>query len=240
MTVINCLIVDDEPIARDILERYCDQLPYLKVVAKAANALEAKTFLQELDIDLLFLDINMPVLDGLSFLRTLRHPPAVIFTTAYREYALDAFDLAAVDYLLKPVSFDRFMIAVDKVLEKLQPEVAAGTVVAPPEQQQGEYLFIKSDGKIFRVGYNSLLYAEASGNYTRVVTDQQVILPAISFSSFVEQLPGSRFVRVHRSYIINISRISHIEGNRVYIGAKEIPIGSNYREGFLQQIGFRS
>lgn len=240
MTVQQCLIVDDEPIARDILVRYCQQLPYLHVVGTAGNAMEARAWLQQHPVDILFLDINMPVMDGLSFLKTLRNPPEVIFTTAYKEYALDAFDLSASDYLLKPFSLERFLMAVDKAMSKraIVPAPAANAVVADPRTD--DFIFIKAEGKIFRVLFDEILYAEASGNYTRVECVSISLLPSISFSSLEEQLPLSRFIRVHRSFIINKARIGHIEGNRVFIGAKEIPIGSNYKEDFLQQLGFRS
>lgn len=233
MIPLNCMIVDDEPIARAILVRYCQQLSYLKVVAEAGNALEAKALLQkEEPVDLIFLDINMPVLDGLSFLKTLRHPPAIIFTTAYRDYALDAFDLAATDYLLKPISLERFIVAVDKVLGKRRQ-------IALPDGAEAEgenYLFIKSDGKIFRVLFDEILYAEASGNYTRIAMVSQMLLPSMSFSAFEELLPAGKFIRVHRSFIINKSKIQHIEGNRLFVGEKEIPIGLNYKEEFMKKV----
>jgi DNA-binding LytR/AlgR family response regulator len=234
MTKYNCLIVDDEPIARSIIETYCGHLPYLQVTGSCGNAIEAKMFLQQQNIDILFLDINMPVMDGISLLKTLKIPPQVIFTTAYKEFAVDAFDLAAVDYLLKPFSFERFLIAVDKAVDKLR--VVEVPVVHRPEEEN--FIFIKADGKIYKILHDDLLYAEASGNYTRLVTAQNIFAPSMTFSSVEEMLPASLFLRVHRSFIINKSKISHIEGNRVFIGKNEIPIGSNYKEGFLKEIGF--
>ena len=232
MTNFSCLIVDDEPIARQIIETYCGHLNYLRVVASCGNALEAKTILQQNKVDILFLDINMPIMDGISFLKTLKIQPQVIFTTAYKEYAVDAFDLSAIDYLLKPFSFDRFIIAVDKALERLQAQ--------PPAASESEenYIFIKTDGKIFKVEYDDLLFAEANGNYTKIVTTQNTLLPAMTFSNFEELVPSAVFIRVHRSFIINKSKIGHIEGNRVFIGNTEIPIGSNYKESFLKELGF--
>ncbi|MDB5278437.1 MAG: DNA-binding response regulator [Ferruginibacter sp.] len=238
MNQINCLVVDDEPIARRIIETYCGHLPYLSVVTSCGTALEAKHVLQQQKIDILFLDINMPVLDGISFLKTLKVQPQVIFTTAYKEYALDAFDLAACDYLLKPFSLERFIIAVDKAVEKLQPQSL--TASEPVDTKSDDYIFIKTDGKIFKIQFNDLLYAEASGNYTKIVTTQQVLLPTMTFSNFEEQLPHNLFLRVHRSFIINKSKISHVEGNRVFINKTEIPIGINYKEAFLKELGFSS
>src|SRR5690349_17149781 len=150
MNKVNCLIVDDEPIAREIIQTYCRHLPYLNVVASCGNALEAKMVLQKEKVDIIFLDINMPVIDGMSFLKTMKNPPHVIFTTAYKEYALDAFDLAATDYLLKPFSLDRFIIAVDKAMEKIK---GPGDAVSPVTQEEN-YVFIKTEGKIFKVSFD--------------------------------------------------------------------------------------
>lgn len=234
MNKYNCLIVDDEPIARSIIETYCGHLPYLNVVASCGDAIEAKVILQQQSIDILFLDINMPVMDGISFLKTLKNPPQVIFTTAYKDFAIDAFDLAACDYLLKPFSLERFIIAIDKAVEKLRTQ---SPVRENNESKEDNFLFLKADGKIYKIMHNDLLFAEASGNYTKIVTTQQIYTPSLTFSSLEELLPISKFIRVHRSYIINKSRISHIEGNRVFINKTEIPIGSNYKEAFLKLIG---
>jgi len=235
MTDIRCLIADDEPIARDIILKYCSHLSHLQVVSVCENALQAKQVLLKEKIDLLFLDINMPVLDGISFIKTLRQPPQVIFTTAYREYALTAFDLDAVDYLLKPFSLDRFIVAVDKAIEKLnRPAIVSSSVSL--DESVNDALFIRTDNKIYRVLYRELIYAEASGNYTKVVTINQVLMPAITFTSFEQQLPATLFVRVHRSFIINKSKITFIEGNRVFLDKIELPIGSNYKEGFLKEL----
>jgi DNA-binding LytR/AlgR family response regulator len=235
MKQFNCLIVDDEPIARQIVETYCSHLPDLKVVASCTTVFEAKTFLQSHHIDILFLDINMPVLDGVSFLKTLKTPPQVIFTTAYKEYAIDAFDLAACDYLLKPFSLERFLIAVDKAMLSLKKPV----VDASQDTQSSNFIFIKAEGKIYKFFHSDILYAEASGNYTKFFTASQQLMAAMTFTSVEELLPKSLFIRVHRSFIINKSKIGHIEGNMVRIGTAEIPIGSNYRADFLKEIGMQ-
>lgn len=235
MDQIACLIVDDEPIARDIIRTYCGHLPYLRVAGECGSALEAKTALLGQKVDIVFLDINMPVIDGISFLKTLKSPPQVIFTTAYKEYAIDAFDLAACDYLLKPFSLERFIVAVDKAMEKIRP--AAAPLSEPAEMRGDDFIFVKTEGKIYKVMHDELLYAEASGNYTRIRTVQNTLSPAMTFSHFEELVPKSRFLRAHRSFIVNKSKIDHIEGNRVFISGTEIPIGSNYREQFLKQLG---
>lgn len=237
MTKYTCLIADDEPIAREIIEGYCKHLPQLEVVASCTNALEAKAVLEQQQVDILFLDINMPVLDGIAFLKTVREPPQVIFTTAYKEYAVNAFDLAACDYLLKPFSLERFIVAVDKAVGILSrpPAVPGSSAIA--EGKEDGYTFIRIDNKIYKVLYNDILFAEASGNYTKIVMKQQTLLPAMTFTAVEQQLPASRFIRVHRSFIINKEAISHIEGNRIFIGRIEIPIGSNYKETFLKDLG---
>ncbi len=228
---INCLVVDDEPIARQIIQTYCSHLPVLNITAVCGNALEAKAMIQSHDIQLIFLDINMPVLDGIAFLKTIKNPPQVIFTTAYKEFALEAFDLAACDYLLKPFSLERFIVAVDKALEKL------GIPGKPKQENTGDYIFVKAEGKIYKILFDELLFAEASGNYTKIVTAQHSLLPGMTFSSLEEVLPVSVFIRIHRSFIINKSKITHIEGNRVFINKHEIPIGNSYKETFLKSLG---
>ncbi|WP_426293354.1 LytR/AlgR family response regulator transcription factor [Dyadobacter endophyticus] len=238
MTQTDCLIVDDEPIAREIIRTYCAHLPYLRVAGECGSALEARTVLMQQKVDIVFLDINMPVMDGISFLKTLKTPPQIIFTTAYKEYAVDAFDLAACDYLLKPFSLERFIVAVDKAMEKLLP--TGNTFMDAGESKGDDFLFLRSDGKIYKVMHEDLLYAEANGNYTKVRTAQHTLLPAMTFSGFEGLVPKSKFLRIHRSFIINKSKIDHIEGNRVFIQNTEIPIGSNYREQFLKQIGLSS
>jgi DNA-binding LytR/AlgR family response regulator len=234
MKRLNCLIVDDEPIACDIIVHYCSHLPFLNVVAVCGNAFEARNILHDNQIDIIFLDIHMPVLDGLSFLKTLKQLPEIIFTTAYKEYAVDAFDLTACDYLLKPFSLERFIIAIDKAVDKLK---AVTSTVIPHEEILPEHFFIKAEGKIFKINYDELLYAEAKGNYTKVVTTNKNILPTISFSSFAELLESNVFVRVHRSFIINTSKVESIEGNTILINKVIIPIGSSYKESFLKCLG---
>jgi len=234
MRTFNCLIVDDEPIARDILLTYCGHLPSLHVSGVCGNGLEAKNILSETAIDILFLDIHLPVIDGISFFSTLKHPPQVIFTTAYKEYAVNAFDLDACDYLVKPFLLDRFIVAVDKAIERINSSSKKESI---KEARKDDSFFVRADGKIYNIKFNELLYAEAKGNYTSLVTNKSVVLPNMSFISVEKLLSPSIFIRVHRSFIINRSKITHLEGNRVFIGVNEIPIGSNYKESFLKALG---
>lgn len=229
---LKCIVVDDEPVARQIVEKYCSFLPEVEIVASCSNALEAKKIIENQSVDLVFLDINMPVLDGLSFMKTLRNPPEVIFTTAYKEYAHQAFDVNACDYLLKPFSLDRFIVAVDKAKERLSPQnqKMENTITEA-------FTFIKSEGKIYKILFDELKYAEASGNNVIIVTENMRITAPMTFTSFEELLPDSKFLRLHRSFIINKAKITLVEGNRVFIGSTEIPVGSKYRATFLREIG---
>lgn len=231
---IKCLIIDDEPIARKIVETYCGYLPELQIVASCQDALEAKQILQKDHVDVIFTDISMPVLNGLAFIKTLRQTPQVIFTTAYKEFAHEAFDISACDYLLKPFSLERFIMAVDKAKEKL---VKDSPGVQMPVTDS--FIYVRSEGKIFKVDFNALQYAEASGNHVKIVMDDRQLIASMTFASFEELLPRAKFIRVHRSYIINKSKISLIEGNRIVIGTMEIPIGANYRESFFLEIGIK-
>jgi DNA-binding LytR/AlgR family response regulator len=231
---IKALIVDDEAIARQIIATYCSHLADIELIGEAQNAFKAKAVIEEKQPDLVFLDINMPVLDGMAFVRTLKNPPQIIFTTAYKEFAHEAFDLQAVDYLLKPFSLDRFMVAIDKVKEKFKAKQLPAKVT---EEETEKFTFFKFDGKIHKIDFDNLLYAEAQGNNVKIVLVDSVMSPSFSLTTFEELLPKSVFVRIHRSFIVNKSKIKHIEGNRVFIRDSEIPIGANYREDFLKGLG---
>ena len=231
---IDCLIVDDEPVARSIIRNYCGHLPFLNVVAECGNALDAKSLLSDQHIDLLFLDIHMPVLSGIGFLNTLKTPPQVIFTTAYQEYAVNAFDLSACDYLLKPFSLERFIVAVDKAKEKLQQTSAKTSKSVAPD---ADHFFVKSEGKIYKINCADCLYAEARGNYTKIMTAEGPIETKMPFSAFARTLPAGIFLQTHRSFIINKDKIKLIEGNRIFIGQNEIPIGESYKQGLLMALG---
>lgn len=227
---INCLVVDDEPVARQIIQNYCKHLPDLQIKGLCKNAFEAKSMLQTHAIQLIFLDINLPALSGIAFLKTMSHPPEIIFTTAYKEYAVDAFDLAACDYLIKPFSLDRFMIAVDKAKTKLLGAAQINQVTI-------DSFYVKSDGKIYKILLNEFLFAEAHGNYTKIVTEQNTLLANISFSAFEESLPDSVCIRTHRSFIINKTKIKHLAGNRIFIAKHEIPVGTHYKEHLYKVLG---
>ncbi len=233
--MISCLIVDDEPVARSIIRNYCSHLSFLIIAGECGNALEAKDILLTTKVDLLFLDINMPVLNGISFLSTIKNPPLVIFTTAYDEYAVTAFDLAACDYLRKPFSLERFIIAVDKAREKLSP-----TILPAPGDASAAIAgscFIRSEGRLVNIHFDNCLYAEAQGNYTKVVMENKNIMTKMPLSALTELLPPATFIRVHRSFVINRTKINHLEGNRIFLTDREVPLAGAYRPALLKLIG---
>ena len=229
---MRCLIIDDEPIARQIVKTYCDYFKNIEVVAECENALQAMDYLRKEKIDVLFLDINMPVITGIDFLKTLTKPPAIIITTAYQQYALDGYELNITDYLLKPFSLERFIKAVNKV-NTLTPTL---TVI---EKTTSNTIFIKADSKVYRFETDNILYCEAQGNYTKIVTKGEVVEAYISLSKKEEQLTDACFVRCHRSFIINTKFVTTLENHRLHLGKYEIPIGSNYRENLFNVIGWK-
>lgn len=239
--MINVIIVDDEPLALDVLETYIDKIPDLNLVTKCSNALEANAALKEHDIDLMFLDIQMPQLTGIDFLRTLAKPPKVIFTTAYANYAVEGFELNAVDYLLKPISLDRFMKAVNKAQEQINLENKdAGSVASNSDSDGEDYIFVKADKKLIKVNYSDIVYIEGLKDYVIIRLNNNRIITLQTMKSLEQKLPSSTFKRIHRSYIVNIQKIQAVQGNMVEVieknQAKHLPIGKNYREELLQII----
>ncbi len=227
--MLRCLIVDDEPVAQGILERYIQQVDGLSLVARCKNALEANHWLQKAEVDLIFLDIEMPHLDGLNFLSTLINPPKVILTTAYREYALEGYELNVADYLLKPISLERFIKAVNKVADKLE-------IPEPPATPTGDYLYIKADKKMVQVYFKDILYIEGLSNYVRIFTSGKPIISYQKLSYLEGVLPQKDFFRCHRSYIVSSVNIRAYNSNCLEIGGAEIPIGGSYREATLERL----
>ena len=237
--MIKAIIVDDEPLAQDVLETYIEKMPQLELVAKCSNALEANVALQENEVDLMFLDIQMPQLTGTDFLKTLADPPLVIFTTAYPNYALEGFELDALDYLLKPISFERFMKAVNKAQSRYELKQKAGST-APAEEDSGDFIFVKADKKLVKINYDEVLYIEGLKDYVIIRMEKSRVITLQTMKSLEEKLPDSIFRRIHRSYILNVNKINAIVGNMVEVlekgQAKHIPIGKNYREELLELV----
>jgi DNA-binding LytR/AlgR family response regulator len=235
-----CLVVDDEPIARKIIVTYIEQMSLLTVAAECINALSTIEYLRiHPDIDIIFLDINMPNLSGLQLLRIVQPQQPVIFTTAYSEYAVESYELNAVDYLLKPFSFERFTKAVYKAINILSK---APATPSDPVNNTGQTIFIKSDGKNFPVDIEDILYCEAMKNYTMVMLENgKKLLPLIPISKFEVLLSeaGGEFIQIHRSFLVAVKHITAITPNHVLINKTEIPIGVQYKERFFKVIGFK-
>ncbi|MFA8432960.1 MAG: LytR/AlgR family response regulator transcription factor [Marinifilaceae bacterium] len=231
---LKCLVVDDEPLAQRVVEKYVGEIPFLEMVGKCSDAFEAMESLQELDVDLIFLDINMPRLSGINFLKTLKNPPLVIITTAYTEYALEGYELNVLDYLKKPFSFERFLLAAQKAQEKLM--MGSKSVPNVDTAEGLEYIFVKSNKKTFNVNLDSIVYIEALGDYVKIYTTEGHIVTYQSLKGIEKLLPSKRFYRIHKSYIVSLSRIKSIEGNMVNMPNATLPIGNNYKQGFFQKI----
>jgi DNA-binding LytR/AlgR family response regulator len=231
MNEVRCMIVDDEPLAREILKNHIAATPGLTLMKTCMNAAEAYEGIHQYPVDLIFLDIQMPVITGTEFLRSLRKPPLVIFTTAYHNYAVEGFELNSVDYLLKPITYDRFYQAFEKVKERMLSRIVQEPASAV------DYIFIKQDSKLIKVPFNNIRYIEAEKDFSMVHLSEKKILAGMHLKLFESMLPGHLFVRVHRSFIINLTRINSITGNIVELDKAEIPIGANYKDNLLKKLG---
>ena len=233
--MINVLIVDDEPLALDIIESHVEKIPELEIIQKCSNALEANEALNKHSIDLMFLDIQMPQLTGIELLKTLTNPPLVIFTTAYSEYAVEGFELNAVDYLLKPISFERFVTAVNKAKEKFKSQSSEISI-----NEDEQFVFVKADKKLIKVRFDDILYIEGLKDYVIIRQDTSRVITLQTMKTLEAKLNPGIFKRIHRSYIINLNKINAIVGNMVEITekgqTKHIPIGKNYRDELLQLV----
>lgn len=234
---MRCLIVDDEPLAHDVILKYISDVSFLSNIGQCYRATEALEFLSKNTVDLIFLDIRMPKLNGLDFLRTLQQRPLIIITSAYEEHALESFDLDVCDYLLKPFRFDRFLKAVNRALAEHTLKSTAGIARARslpnplpgPVTEPGQ-IYIKSDKKFVLLRLDEICYLESLGNYVKVWEEQRFLLTARTLSSFESQLPAENFVRIHKSYILNKKFVHYIEGNTVYLkNATQLPLGKNYK-----------
>ena len=220
--MIKYAIVDDEPIAHRIIEGFADKVSQLEKVGNCYDAFEALDLLRLKKVDLLFLDINMPKLSGFEFLNTLAKRPQIIITSAYKEFALEGYEFAVADYLLKPFSFERFIRAVNKVFD------SDGQVIGYNADTLVDHIFIKADKKQYRVLLNDIIYVEAAGNYSKVVLENETIITLKKISDF-EKMLSDNFIRIHNSFIVAKNKIKVIEGNQIYLGKHQVPIGQTYR-----------
>jgi DNA-binding LytR/AlgR family response regulator len=227
---ISCIIVDDEPASREIIEKYISDCSTLNLIASCRNAIEANELIIQEQIQLIFLDINMPKLSGIKFYKSLSNPPFVIFTTAYPEYAVEGFEVDAIDYLLKPFSFERFLKSVNKALNVINQKTNNNHV---------PFIVLKSNKKLFRVNINDINYLEALGDYVKVDYLNHSITVHETFQNLLIQFGESNLIRVHKSFAISLNKFDHVEGNMIKIKNKSIPIGQKYRSDFLKLIGSR-
>lgn len=228
---INCIIIDDEPLARKGLKEYIADVDFLKLVGEFDNPLKAADMIGRGEAQLLFLDIQMPKITGLEFFKTLQQPPPVIFTTAYPQYALEGFEVNALDYLVKPVSFDRFFKAVLKAKEYYEVRDTNSK-----EADATEYFFIKADNKLVKILFDEVLYVEALQNYVTIHTPAKKYMTYLTFKSVEDYLPADKFLKVHKSYIVAASKIDTIEGNDIRIGQQHIPISRNQKDEVMDKL----
>lgn len=225
---MNCIIIEDEPAAQSILENYISKNPSLCCVGILGDAFSAQAFLSEKPVDLIFLDINLPEMSGVSFLRSLVHPPLVIFTTAYSKYAVDGFDLEAVDFLLKPFSFERFCKAVNKALEKFNTRILT-TVTSK--------ITVRSGKKIYQLALDDILFVETCGDYVTIQCSAKKLVVHGTLKSWEEKLKSFTFLKIHRTTMVNLQKIDHLDGNLVCIGEHKLPISEPFKEQLLEQFG---
>lgn len=226
--MMKCIALDDEPLALEIIADFAAKAPFRMELTTFTNASRALGFLQQEQVDLIFLDIKMPDITGIQFIKSLKRPPMVIFTTAYEEYALDGYNLDVVDYLLKPIPFERFIKAVTKAEEY--------RYISAPRQPETDYIFVKTEYRIIKINLEDILYIEALKDYIKIYTANQPILTLKSLKSFETRLPKDKFMRVHRSYLVAMNKINSVERNTVMIANQSIPISEGYRDKFYDVI----
>jgi DNA-binding LytR/AlgR family response regulator len=233
MKKLSCIIVDDEPVARKILQEFTEQVPFLELNGKFESAVKAEEFLKSTPVDLIFLDIEMPKVSGLQLLKRLDCDSMVILTTAFPQYALDGYELDIIDYLLKPFALHRFLKAVHKAKDYFQMKGPSASALPP------SYIFIRSEKRIEKVELNDILYAEVLGNYLTVYTDRKKIIAYLTMKSLESQLSPVDFIKIHQSFLVNRSKIESVEGNEIKIGTRSLPISRNYRDTVMSLINQR-
>ncbi|SHH17478.1 two component transcriptional regulator, LytTR family [Chryseolinea serpens] len=235
MRKLSCIIVDDEPVARKILQEFTEQVPFLDLLGKFESAMKAEEFLKSHQPDIIFLDIEMPKVSGLQMLKRVNIESMVILTTAFPQYALDGYELDIIDYLLKPFALHRFLKAVQKAKDFYEMKNVPTANGTPPPS----YIFIKSEKRIEKVELSEILYAEVLGNYLTIYTDRKKIIAYLTMKSLENQLPPADFIKIHQSFLVNRSKIESVEGNDLMVGTKSLPISRNYRDGVTNLINQR-
>lgn len=237
MPAVKCLIVDDEPLARKLIAGHVEKIPGWTITAQCKNAVESYEILMKEKVDVLFLDINMPLINGLDFYRSLKNPPFLVFTTAYPEYAVEGFELEATDYLVKPITFERFLKAAERINEKILTD-NKNTLSSNSSEARytADYIFIKHFSKLVKVRFEDILFLEAQKDFVKFVLKTEELLAGMTMKEAEDLLPGSQFIRIHRSYIVAIHAITAMFGNTIEIGKYQIPIGANYKDEVMEKI----
>lgn len=233
---LRCLMVDDEPLAREVIKQYIEQIPSLALVGECSNAIQALTFLQLQPVDLIFLDILLPQLNGIDFLKTLKTPPQIIFTTAHPQYALEGYELNVVDYLLKPVRFDRFLKAVNKAMPIQNNKQLIEPAFREDENNKHSFVYFRADRKMVKIVLKDILYIESMKDYIKIITAHGTIITKQSISSVEAMLPEKEFLRIHRSYIVSLGKIKSFTNEVIAIEKAEIPIGRLYRNEVMKAL----
>lgn len=231
--VLDIMIIEDEPHAVSILEKYLKKIPNTRLRYIFSNPIEGLTALNQHRVDILFLDINLPEISGVDLLKTLANPPKVILTTAYPEYALEGYELEISDFLLKPFSFDRFLKSINKVIQQLELEKKVQQL---DQSTQQSHLFIRADRKLYQVPFKEIIMLQAYGDYVKVILEDKQILPKETLQRLATQLPEEQFMRIHRSYVVSLSKIEYLEGNQIRILGQLLPVGKPYREALLNKM----
>lgn len=233
-----CLIVDDEPLARDLIRGHVEKLENFEIVAECGDAMKALNVLREKQVDLIFMDIQMPQITGTEFLKTLNHPPKVIITTAYREYALEGFELDVVDYLLKPITFERFLKSVNKYYQMNKDDVQVNTGASAEKIAEESFIYVKENKKVVKILLSEISYIEGLSEYVQIFTNKRKIITKTSMTQMEEKLSGDHFLRIHKSYIVSIPKIEAFTANTIEILGKELPIGRSFKNAVLGALNF--
>jgi two-component system LytT family response regulator len=236
LRMINCVIIDDEPLAREGISSYVREVDFLRLVGACENPVELMKILDQQTVDLIFLDIQMPKMNGIDFLKIVQKPPMVIITTAFPTYALEGFQLNVLDYLLKPITFDRFFQSVNKAKDYYQLIKKSGAAGSEPQKAEADYFFIKCGTKYEKVFFDDILYVEGMQNYVTIYTRKGKYVTLLYLKNLEENLDKRNFIRVHKSYIVAINKIEGIEGNEIFIQSARVPISRNYRELVIQEV----
>jgi DNA-binding LytR/AlgR family response regulator len=233
-----CIIIDDEPLARDLMRNHISKLENFEIVAECGDAMKALQELRDKKVDIMFIDIEMPQITGIEFLKILKNPPKIIITSAYREYALDSFELDVVDYLLKPITFERFLKAVNKYYQETQEETVVNVPVSDGSQKEEPFIYVKENKRLIKVNLGEILYVEGLSEYVQIYTDRKKFITKTSMTNLEEKLPSDGFLRIHKSFIVSLSRIEAFTASTIEVPGKELPIGRSYKNSVLKTLQY--